>query len=283
MISDLNRQLYISLIDEHVSNGGKRETACQILGITQSTFFRWKQQLKSTGKTCDLRPHASHPEPANKLSPVERSRVLDTLHSSEFVDTSPNEIVAMLADRGVYIASERTFYRILKQENESHHRGRSKPPVKRDPPSHVATAPNQVWSWDITYLNGPIKGHYFFLYMILDIFSRFIVGWEVWEEQSSEHAKTLVSKAALAEHIDPTSTLVLHSDNGSPMKAYDMLAKLQQLVRLSRNPESAQSHQTQPFSLSYSSLSSAEPARVPSGHCSYLCSVLLRSISGAAN
>ena len=248
----------------------------------KASFSDGSSSLKTLEKPAIYGLKASHPEPANKLSPDERSLVLDTLHSSEFVDTSPNEIVAMLADRGVYIASERTFYRILKQENESHHRGRSKSPVKRDPPSHVATAP-KVWSWDITYLNGPIKGHYFFLYMILDIFSRFIVGWEVWEEQSSEHAKTLVSKAALAEHIDPTSTLVLHSDNGSPMKAYDMLAKLQQLVRLSRNPESAQSHQTQPFSLSYSSLSSAEPARVPSGHCSYLCSVLLRSISGASN
>ena len=229
MISGPDRQLYISLIEENVSIGGNRETACKILGINLSTYFRWKQQLKINGNTCDLRPLASHPEPANKLSPAERALVLNTLHSSEFADTSPNEIVAKLADQGTYIASERTFYRILKEENELHHRGRSKSPVKREPPSHVATAPNQVWSWDITYLNGPVKGHYFFLYMILDIFSRFIVGWEVWEEQSSEHAKTLVSKAALAEHIAPNSMLILHSDNGSPMKAFDMLTKLQHL------------------------------------------------------
>ena len=229
MISDPDRLLLISLIDENIAIGGNRETACRILGINQSTYFRWKQHLKTEGKTRDLRTQTAHPPPANKLSDEEKSRILDILHSPEFVDSSPNQVVAQLADQGIYIASERTYYRILKEKDELHHRGRSKPPVKRDPPSHVATAPNQVWSWDITYLGGPIKGQYFFLYMIIDIFSRFIVGWEVWDEQKAEHSVTLISKAALAEHIDPNSTLVLHSDNGSPMKAWEMLAKLQHL------------------------------------------------------
>ena len=142
--------------------------------------------------------------------------------------TLPHQVVACLADRGEYLASDSTCYRLLREYNELAHRGRTKAPIKRDPPTHVATRPNQVWSWDITYIAGPIKGEYFYLYMILDIFSRFIVGWEVWEEQSGDHAKALISRATLAERIAP-DTLILHSDNGSPMKCYTMLAKLEAL------------------------------------------------------
>ena len=228
MISDSNRQHIISLINEHTKIGGNIKTACNILGINESTYYRWKKQINNTGITCDLRPSAIHPEPKNKLSPDEKSLILTTLNNPEFADLSPNQVVPILADRGIYIASESSCYRILKENNQSHHRGRSKPPVHRDPPSHVAHAPNQVWTWDITYLNGPIKGQFFFLYMIIDIFSRFIVGWEVWPDQTADHAKSLISKASLAEHIS-CGTLILHSDNGSPMKASSMLAKLQDL------------------------------------------------------
>ena len=229
MISGSDRLNIIALIDESIANGCKRENACRILGIYQSTYFRWKKQLENTGQTFDLRPSASHSQPKNKLSPAEQEIVLKTLNSSEFADCSPHQTVAKLADQGQYIASVSTCYRILRSHDEAKYRGLSKQPVKRDPPTHVATGINQVWTWDITYLNGPVKGDFYFLYMILDIFSRFIVGWEVWPEQKAEHSITLISRAAFSEHITPSSMLVLHSDNGSPMKAYTMLAKLDAL------------------------------------------------------
>lgn len=134
-----------------------------------------------------------------------------------------------LADRGVYIASESTMYRILRKEKMQNHRGKSKSPKKSKlPTTYVADAPNQVWTWDITYLNSHIKGLYYKLYMFLDIFSRKIVGWEVWEEESGDLASILVERAILSEKIKGRP-LVLHSDNGAPMKSYTLKAKLEGL------------------------------------------------------
>jgi len=139
----------------------------------------------------------------------------------------PCQIVPTLADEGKYIASESTFYRVLKEEKLQHHRGRSQAPGKHaKPTSYTATAPNQVWTWDITYLNGPIKGQFFYLYLILDIYSRDIVGWEVWPEESAEHASELIKRTCLSQKRLTTMPLVLHSDNGSPMKGSTMLETL---------------------------------------------------------
>ena len=142
----------------------------------------------------------------------------------------PCEIVPALADEGEYIASESTFYRILHEEKMQNHRGRSQKPGKHGKPiSYTATAPNQVWTWDITYLRGPIKGTFFYLYLIIDLFSRDIVGWEVWEEESADHASQLIWRACLAQGRLTTTPLVLHSDNGSPMKGATMLETLHAL------------------------------------------------------
>ena len=139
----------------------------------------------------------------------------------------PCQIVPALADEGIYLASESTFYRILHEEKMQNHRGRSQEPGKHaKPTSYCATAPNQVWTWDITYLNGPVKGLFFYLYLIVDLFSRDIVGWEVWEEESAEHASELIRRACLAQGRLTTRPLVLHSDNGSPMKGSTMLETL---------------------------------------------------------
>jgi len=139
----------------------------------------------------------------------------------------PCQIVPALADEGTYIASESSFYRTLKEANELNHRGRGDAPGKHaKPTSYTATAPNQVWTWDITYLNGPIKGLFFYLYLIIDLFSRDVVGWEVWEEESAEHASELIKRACLAQRRLTTMPLVLHSDNGSPMKGSTMLETL---------------------------------------------------------
>ena len=130
-----------------------------------------------------------------------------------------------LADKGEYIASESSFYRIMHEHRQQHHRGRSKIPERKPISTHEATAPNQVWCWDITWLPGPVRGVYYYLYLILDIYSRKIVGWEIHEEESSDNASQLVSKAHLREGVGD-NPLVLHSDNGSPMKGASLLTTL---------------------------------------------------------
>lgn len=165
--------------------------------------------------------------PHNKLTSDEEAEILKTCNQAEFKSLPPSQIIPKLADKGVYIASESTFYRVLKKHNQQHHRGKSKKPSKRPLSTHKATSPNQVWMWDITWLQGPAKGIYFYLYLILDLYSRKIVGWEIWTEESADKASVLVRRAIMSErrsnHSEP---LVLHSDNGSPMKGASLLETL---------------------------------------------------------
>lgn len=218
------------LIDEAVGSGAKLPKACKVLDITDRTYYRWQRLNREHDSYEDRRKYADHSDPANKLSPEERQKVLDTVHSEEYADLPPCQIVPALADKGEYIASESTMYRILREEKEQNHRGRSREPHKHGKPtSYCATAPNQVWTWDITYLKGPIKGLFFYLYLIIDIFSRDIVGWEVWAEESAEHASELIKRTCLRQKRLTTMPLVLHSDNGSPMKGATMLAALYDL------------------------------------------------------
>ncbi len=184
------------------------------MNISVRTYQRW---FKGGEVQPDLRPTAIRPEPKNKLSQEENQEILSVMNGPEYADLPPSQVVPKLADKGIYIASEATVYRLLRKTNQLAHRGKSKAPVKREPTTHIAIKPNQVWTWDITWLPGPIKGLYFKLYMILDIFSRKAVGWEVWDEENSEHAKQLVTKTVLREGINGFP-LVLHSDNGSPMR-----------------------------------------------------------------
>ncbi len=178
----------------------------------------------------DGRKNADRPAPGNRLSDEERQAVLDTCNSDRFKSLPPSQIVPALADEGCYLASESTFYRVLNEDNQQHHRGRSKKPVKRKPASHGATGPNQVWSWDITYMNSLIRGRYYYLYLVMDVYSRMIVAWEVHEQESAEHASEMIHKACLRHNISAQDTpLVLHSDNGSPMKGATMLSTLQRL------------------------------------------------------
>src|SRR5690606_21795667 len=149
------------------------------------------------------------------------------VNAPDFRDLSPNQIVPALADQGEYIASESTMYRILREERQVNHRERHKPPVHK-PKEHVATAPNQVWSWDITYLRSTVRGQFFFLYLIVDVFSRKIVGWDVQDRESQDLAAALIAATAASEGVDQDQ-LVLHSDNGGPMKGATMLATLQSL------------------------------------------------------
>lgn len=168
------------------------------------------------------------PSPAHKLTEEERAQVLEIANQQEYADVPPARIVPMLADKGVYVASESTFYRILRDAGQVRHRGRAKAPEsKRAPSTHVATAPNQLWCWDMTYLPTQVRGQWFYLYMILDVFSRKIVGWDVRAEDASEYAANLVKRTALAEGIGlHTQQVVLHGDNGTTLKATTVLAML---------------------------------------------------------
>ena len=176
----------------------------------------------------DGRIDAKRPAPSNKLTDEEKEQILEVTRQPEYKDLPPSQIVPSLADKGCYLASESSFYRVLHEHKQQNHRGRSKAPECKAPSTHVATGPNQVYCWDITWLPGAVKGFYFYLYLVLDVFSRKVVGWEVHDEESSEHASTLIRKIHLREGIG-TMPLILHSDNGSPMKGTSLLETLYKL------------------------------------------------------
>jgi putative transposase len=225
MISPSDRVLAVELIQEANRNGARLTLACKELNISVRTYERW---VSEGGIKEDQRPIASRPEPKNKLTKEEKEKILEVVKQGEFVDLPPTQIVPRLADESIYIASESTFYRVLREQNMQNHRGRSKRPERRLPESHLARTPNQVWTWDITWLKGPVKGMFYRLYLIIDLFSRKIVGWEVWEMEESKYAEELVKRAIISEHIQG-EPLVLHSDNGSPMKAATFQALLEKL------------------------------------------------------
>jgi len=227
MISASDREQALTLIQEAVSAGAREATACRELGLSQRTLQRWRKQGDSA---TDGRPHAKRPTPANKLSEAEEQQVLEVIQQPQYSSLPPSQIVPALADEGVYIASESSFYRLMHRHNQQHHRGRSKPRTSKPITSHAATGPNEVWMWDITWLPGPAKGIFFYLYLIMDLYSRKVVGWEIWEEESAEHASTLVQRAVIREKcVIRKEPLVLHSDNGSPMKGATLLETLYSL------------------------------------------------------
>ena len=213
----------LSLIDETVASGARLHVACREMGLSVRTVQRWR--ACGTGEDRRAGPRRA---PANKLTQGERRRILKLLNSPEFCDLPPHQIVPRLADQGLYVASEATMYRLLREKKLLAHRQRSRPVRHRRPRSWTATGPCQVWTWDITYLPTPVKGQFLYLYMILDVWSRKIVGAAVFPEESSDHAAQLLEETCLREGVEPEG-LVLHSDNGSPMKGATMLATLQSL------------------------------------------------------
>ncbi|WP_234992439.1 IS3 family transposase [Roseisalinus antarcticus] len=226
MISTPHRETAIALINDAVTAGARRAKACAELEISDRTLRRW---TKNGRVHADQRPLVPHPEPINKLSVADRAAVLEACNSKEFASLPPSQIVPKLADQGRYLASESSFYRILRAEGQQQHRGRAKPPIRRKPPtSYKASAPCEVWTWDITWMPGPVAGMFFYLYLIVDIFSRKIVGWEVHERESAELAAVLIRQAVLAEGCT-LRPLVLHADNGSPMKGATMKTTMEKL------------------------------------------------------
>jgi transposase InsO family protein len=211
------------LIQEACNNGARKHKACEILGISIRTLERWSPESGAIDKRKEANRIVG-----NKLTPEERTQVLVIANSEEYRDVPPCKIVPMLADNGEYIASESSFYRILREEKQLTHRATSKPAKHKRPTACTADGPNKVWTWDISYLPSQILGQHFYLYMIIDVFSRKIVGWSIHEAESAEHASHLIKQACIDEGV-ARDQLILHSDNGSPMKGATMLAMLQVL------------------------------------------------------
>jgi transposase InsO family protein len=197
------------------------KVASRDIGIDFKTYLRWQSDLVDKRKG----PLSS---PKNKLSDKEKEEIIKIANSKEYVDYSPWIIVAKLADKGRYVASESSFYKILKENKLLKHRGKAKAPVHKRPAPLVAIKPNQIWSWDITYLNTFIKGQFYYVYLMMDIFSRKIVGFDIYEKESMNYSSNLMTKICENENIK-RDQLILHSDNGSPMKGATMLATLEKL------------------------------------------------------
>jgi putative transposase len=191
--------------------------ACQVLGVSRSRLYP-RQQVSVS----------SRPTPAHALSTVERAEVRAVMNSERFMDRAPRQIYAALLDEGTYLCHWRSMYRILHDFSEVRERRnqRQHPPYHK--PELLATAPNQVWSWDITKLRGPAKWSHFALYTVLDIFSRYVVGWMIAERESAELAQQLIATAAAHQQIQPEQ-LTLHADNGKPMKAKTLALLLSDL------------------------------------------------------
>ncbi len=215
--------MILSLLTEATDAGARIEKACELIGLSARTVQRWKaQDVGEDGRRGPLKT------PGNKLSSEERTEVLRVVNLPKYRDLPPSQIVPRLADEGTYVASESTMYRILQEERQLKHREPSKPAKRHRPKEHMATGPDQVYSWDITYLYSSVRGRFYYLYMAMDIWSRKIVGFEVHDRESPDLAAELVKKICVLQEIDPQG-VVLHSDNGGPMKGSTMLATLQQL------------------------------------------------------
>lgn len=203
------------------AEGARLVPACEVVGINLRTSRRW---TRGRDVRADGRPTAVRPPPAQRLSEAERAEVRRVCSEPRFASLPPSQIVPRLADEGVYLASESSFYRVLHAAGQQQHRGRAEAATRKAPTRHEATGPNPVWCWDITYLPSGVRGLYFYLYLILDLYSRKIVGWEVQVTESGDHAASLLRRTALAEAIRTwQQPLVLHADNGSPMKSATLL------------------------------------------------------------
>jgi len=226
MTSLEDRRALAELVEQAHREGARVKAACAVAGIDARTLQRWKAGA-GLGRG-DARPQAVRPVAAHALSAEERAEILRVANEPRFADMPPARIVPMLADEGVYLASESSFCRVLRAQGQSGHRGRAKAPQRRRPPStHVASGPRELWCWDMTFLPAATVGRWFYLYLILDVYSRKIVGWEVHATDSSDYAVDLVRRTALNEGLHALAHKpVLHGDNGSTLKATTVLAML---------------------------------------------------------
>jgi putative transposase len=230
------RSVLLTLIEQACHAGARLHMACQLIGLVARTVQRWLEASRlaidnnalhvGDRRTSDQRLHNC---PPNKLSPAERQVALGVLNSEEFKDLPPSQIVPRLADQGRYVASESTLYRLLRQAGQMTHRRVERAPQKRSKPrALVATRPDQIYCWDITYLPMQVRGQFFYLYLFVDLFSRKVVGWQVFDCESAQHAAALLEDICRQQAIG-NNQITVHSDNGGPMKGETMLATMQRL------------------------------------------------------
>ncbi len=215
------------MIKQATKAGSRLKPACNEAEISLRTYRRW---VKADGQVQqDRRPEAIRPEPKNKLNSEEIAEILAVCNRPEYASLPPSQIVPKLVDQGIYLASESSLYRVLHTHKQVQHRGRSHAAAKRAAPtSYTATGPNQVWSWDITYCPSSVRGLYYYLYLIEDIYSRKIVGWEVHDRECGELAAQLLQQTVMREQCFK-KPIVLHSDNGAPIKSVALKAKMEDL------------------------------------------------------
>ena len=225
-----DRQTLAAEITAACAAGARLAPACRLAGIDLRTFQRWRTGEDGQVRA-DRRPEAVRPAPQHALSEAERARMVALANAPRFASTPPARIVPALADEGVYVASEASFHRVLRDQGQMQPRGRARPPRTAGPPStHVATAPGQVWCWDVTFLPARVQGRWFYLFLILDLYSRKIVGHEVHGTDGAEYAAHLVRRTALAEGIHARAHRpVLLGDNGPSVKGTTVLAMLRWL------------------------------------------------------
>jgi putative transposase len=186
--------------------------ACEALGIVRASYYRWSSALRSQINRAE--PYV----PSWSLSNEQRQQVLEILHTDRFIDRSPWAVYAALLDEGTYLCSVRTIYRILKEKGEVRERRNQLSHPVYPKPELLATGPNQVWSWDITKLKGPVKWTYYYLYVILDIFSRYVVGWMLASRECNTLAQKLIEQSCQKQSIGPNQ-LMIHSDRGPSMSS----------------------------------------------------------------
>lgn len=224
MTSPAARQETCRMVAEAMEQGSSQAKACGVVGLSARTMQRWQKDCtRVDGRTTRVQ------QPASKLTELECRRMLAIANSPEYGQLPPSQIVPRLADQGIYVASESSFYRLFRAQGLIRHRHAARPKQERSKPRALhATAPNQLYSWDITYLPTRTIGCHFYLYLFLDLFSRKVVGWQIYDDESSDSAAELMRDICRRESIQPAQ-VVLHSDNGSVMKGASMLATLQSL------------------------------------------------------
>ena len=221
----------MEILEAAVAAGARAAAVARLLGVGLTTLQRWRRQFAADDGGVDRRK-GSHRHVAHRLSEQERQRILLTCNEPEFAALPPGQIVPVLADRGLSIGSERSFYRVLHTHGQVHRRGRARPPQEPRPvPRLRASGPNQVWSWDITYLPTTVRGIWLYLYLVIDVWSRKVVAWDVAEREDPAIAADLVSRGCLRERISKgrRQLLVLHADNGNAMRAATLESRLEEL------------------------------------------------------
>ena len=221
MTAATDRRKALEILDGAVCAGARAHEVAAQLGVGLTTLQRWRRQFAGGGDSTDHRK-GSPRNVSHRLTEEERQRILLTCNQPEFASLPPGQIVPVLADRGFFIGSERSFYRVLHAHGQAHRRGRARLPQEpRAVPRLRADGPNQVWSWDISYLPTSVKGIWLYLYLVIDVWSRKVVAWDVEVCEDPKLAANLVTRACLRERIGKRrlQPMILHADNGNALAA----------------------------------------------------------------